>query len=307
MLGAYVIDWLTHLHGSALTLIVGVAIAATCSLLSIYVVLRRMALIAEGVSHAGFGGIAVALLAGYYMPAVAGDLGSRLITGAFCLATALLIGYFTRSGRVHEDSAIGIFLVASVAFGNLLLHYHANLPHAVVMSSSIENLLFGDFAAVTLQDALLSVATAIVCFGVVGALYWQFLYATLDEEMARVNGVNTRLINLLLLAMISTVIVIGVPHGRLSHDHRHDHHPGATANMVSRKFSGVLAASLGVGVGGTLAALLLASNTRLVEYPAGPVLVLTLFAIFVVVWKLRQVVKPKAALGTQNTHADHEH
>src|ERR1035437_7836270 len=98
---------------------VGLLVAATCSLLSTYVVLRKMALISEGVSHAGFGGIALAVLIGLYVPALEGEIAVRSITGIFCLGTALLIGYFARSRRVHEDSAIGILLVASVALGNI--------------------------------------------------------------------------------------------------------------------------------------------------------------------------------------------
>ncbi len=84
-----------------------------------------MALISEGVSHAGFGGLSVALLIGYFIPALGNEFWNRVITGLFCLGTALLIGYFARSRkRVHEDSAIGILLVASVALGDVLIHFY---------------------------------------------------------------------------------------------------------------------------------------------------------------------------------------
>src|SRR5205085_287851 len=91
-------------------LMVGPIIGATCALLSVYVVLRRMALIAEGVSHAGYGGIAVAILVGSFVPGMRGNVWQEIFTGIFCLGTALMIGYVTRRKRVSEDSAIGIFL-----------------------------------------------------------------------------------------------------------------------------------------------------------------------------------------------------
>src|SRR5271156_3149630 len=102
-------DFWQLIHAARYMLIAGPIIGATCAVLSVYVVLRRMALIAEGGSHAGFGGIAIAVLIGYYVQALDNPAARQIITGLFCLATALLMGYVTRKKRVSEDSAIGIF------------------------------------------------------------------------------------------------------------------------------------------------------------------------------------------------------
>ena len=302
---AQLLDTLQHLPYWVYMLVVGMAIAATCSLLSTYVVLRKMALISEGVSHAGFGGIAIALLVGYYVPMLANEVAIRFITGLFCLGTALLIGYFARSRRVHEDSAIGILLVASVALGNVLLHYYARLPHDVKSPprTNVESLLFGDFTAVGFTDVVSSVATAAICFLIVGILYWQFLYTTLDEEMARVNGVNTRLINLLLMTMISLVIVINVHMVGFLMITAMTIIPGATASMISRRFSRVLLVSVGLGIIGTVLPLLLVSNTELRDYPSGPFIVLGLFAIFTLTWIFRQFYKPRPQALAEDDHA----
>src|ERR1041385_5060333 len=99
------------------TFIVGLSLAAACSLLSVFIVLRKMAMIAESIAHAGIGGIAVALLMGVYFPIFNHPVMIQLVTGVFCLITALLIGYVTRGGQVSEDSAIGIFLAATLALG----------------------------------------------------------------------------------------------------------------------------------------------------------------------------------------------
>jgi zinc transport system permease protein len=262
-----------------------------------------MALISEGVSHAGFGGLSLALLIGYYIPALGNEFWSRVITGLFCLGTALLIGYFARSRRVHEDSAIGILLVGSVALGDVLIHFYANLPHDHVVRTDVENLLFGSFSAVNFSDMVTSVSTAVVCFLIVGVLYWQFLYTTLDEEMARVNGVNTRLVNLLLMTMISLVIVINVRMVGFLMITAMTIIPGATANMISRRFGGVLAIAIALGVAGTVAALLLVSNTDLRSYPSGPFIVLALFAIFTITWVVRHHYKPKPQPGVPHDAA----
>ncbi len=119
---------------------------------------------------------------------------------------------------------------------------------------------------------------------IVGFLYWQFLYTTLDEEMARVNGVNTRLINLLLMTMISLVIVINVRMVGFLMITAMTIIPGATANMISRRFNGVLISSILIGTVGTSAAARLASANPSpfdeTAFPTGPVVVhLLLFAI----------------------------
>jgi len=306
-------DFLNNIVSFHKSLIVGFALAATCSLLSVFVVLRRMAMISEAVAHAGIGGIAVALLAGYFFPATDGPVMQQIITGIFCLGTALAIGYVTRTRRVTEDSAIGIFLVASMALGILLLSVRSKFPvlSGQTRPASIESVLFGDLISVTTTDMWIALVVPVVVFGLVIALYNEFLYTTLDEQMARINGVNTRLINTLQLAMISLVIVVGVRMVGALMITAMTILPGATACMISRRFNGVLVGSLLVGILGIGGALLLAINPPLSSYTSGPVLVLTLFLIFVVVWGIRHIFKPKieyeTVVGGHADEHDHEH
>ena len=300
-------DVLFNLLSFHKTIIVGLALAATCSLLSVFVVLRRMAMISEAVAHSGIGGIAVALLIGYFYPATDGSLMQQLITGAFCLFTALAIGYVTKTRKVTEDSAIGILLVATMAAGVLLLSIrsHFPVPKGQTRPASIESVLFGQLASVTRADMWVALIAMVIVFGLVLALYNEFLYTTLDEQMARISGVNTRLINTLQLAMISLVIVVGVRMVGALMITAMTILPGATACMISRKFNSVLIASLLVGVIGIGVALVLAVNPPLNDYTSGPVLVLTLFAIFVAVWVWKLLFKKRVPAPAPAAH-DHD-
>jgi zinc transport system permease protein len=272
-------------------LLAGPIIGATCSLISVYVVLRRMALISEGVSHAAFGGISVALLIGYWIPSLDGPVGWELVAGLFCFATALLIGYVTRKKRVSEDSAIGIFLVTSVALGQVVLRARKLLGGAP--PPNVESLLFGDFLNVNGTDVTIVAIVLLAISVTIFMLFHQFLYTTLDEEMARINGVNTRLINLLLLLMISVVIVVCVRMVGSLIITALMIIPGATANMISRRFGGVLLGSLLIGILGSSSATALALVSPFDQFATGPLIVLTLFLIFAVVWAFRHFVKPK--------------
>ncbi len=285
-------------------------IALGCSLLSTYVVLRRMAMLSEGVAHSSIGGIGVALVAAYFIPVLDHPYLIQLMTAVFCVATALIIGYTARSKRVSEDSAIGIFLVATVALGTLLVLYRKNLellaararelthaggaaPTTSSVPISLESVLFGHVVSMTPFDTINAALVALACFALVAVLYYQLLYTTLDEEMARVNGVKTRLINALLQCMVAVTIVAGVRIVGAFMILALMVIPGATANLLSRRFDRVMLISLLVGTLGALGGITLSLATPLGEYPPGPILVLVLFVIFAMVWLFRHLVKPR--------------
>lgn len=276
--------------------LVGVLVAWSCSLLSVYIVLRRMSMIAEGVAHSGFGGMGIALVAAFYAPFFDSPVVLQTVIGVYCLATALLIGFVTRAKRVHEDAAIGIFLVASMALGAVLVAVRKQLGSAGQIPS-FEQMLFGEFSAVNTFDLYSAAGAAILVTGSVALFYHQLLYTTLDEDMARVNGVNTRFMNTLLLVLISLVIVVGVRMVGFLMITAITIIPAATANMISRRFGGVVALSLLIGVGGALVSLIAVFAPLLAGLPPGPLLVLTLFAIFVAVWVVRHVFKRKVVGG----------
>src|SRR3954452_17761153 len=103
--------------GFAHALLTACAIATACAVLSIPVVLRRWAFIGEGIGHAGFGGAGVAWLAAVFVPAMNHAAAPYITAILCCTATALAIGWISPFERVNTDAAIGIFLVASLAFG----------------------------------------------------------------------------------------------------------------------------------------------------------------------------------------------
>lgn len=290
---------LFYLHLMRYVLIVGPLMAAVCALLSVFVVLRRMAMISEAVAHAGLGGMALSLLLGYWWGMANSYWGQELITGAFCVSTALLIGLFSRDRNVSEDSAIGIFLVASVSLGVVMLFVRRMLPGPNTMPLNPETVLFGSINSVTSTDAWLMSIVAAGVFLVVLLMLPSFIYTTMDEEMARISGVRTWLVNLLLLVMVSIVITVAARMVGTLMINALMILPGATAKLICRRFHGVLAASLLVGVMGVsaslLASILMAEVSWLSAVPTGPILVLGLFGIFLATWLIRRIGRRKAS------------
>ncbi len=287
-------DWRLYLHLMKYPLIVAPVMAAACSLLSVFVVLRRMAMISEAVAHASLGGLALSLLLGYWWGLADAYWGQEIIAGVFCISTGLLIGLFSRGRAVTMDSAIGIFLVASVALGVIMLFIRRALPGPNRMPLEPEAVLFGSINSVGAADAWLISILALLVFIIVLLALPSFIYTTMDEEMARVSGVRTSLVHLLLLVMVSSVIAVSARMVGTLMINAMIILPAATARMISRRFGGVLAISLLVGVLGVMAALgasiaLAATNVPFLNsVPTGPVLVLTLFLIFLATWFIRR-------------------
>src|SRR5690606_3321320 len=95
----------------------GMIISLVCSYLSVYVVLRRMAFIGQGISHSALGGFALGVL--IFGGGAAAALQVDGVALVFCLFVALLIALTSAHAKISEDSAIGIFFVASMALGAL--------------------------------------------------------------------------------------------------------------------------------------------------------------------------------------------
>jgi len=266
-------------------LAVAVPIGAVCAVLSVFVVLRRMAFIGQGVSHAGFGGIALAVLLGHWIEAFNHSLLRNTTTGVFCVATALAIGLYARRKRVSEDSAIGIALVVSMALGAVLLAVRVYVLGDHRWVPSWESLMFGSILSVSTADVITAYVLAVGVLGVVAGLYKELISFTYDEAMARIEGLPVRALYVLLLVLLSVTIVLALRAVGFLLVSALLIIPAATANLLSRRFNRVMALSLLVGLGGTVGGLLI-SLLVVPELPAGATIVLTLFAAFSVAFAL---------------------
>ena len=148
-------------------LIGGLLIAATCSLMSFFVIVRRLAFSGMGISHAAFGGVAIGIAAG---------VNPILTAGGFCVLVACGIGWFSRKGRLHEDAVIGILFTASMALGVLLIRA------ADAYNQDLLSYLFGSILTVPASDLLLMVALDLIIIITILALYKELLGLSFEDE-----------------------------------------------------------------------------------------------------------------------------
>lgn len=173
----------------------GVLIGLLCGLLGVYIVLRGMSYIGHGLSHAIFGGAALA----YVLNA---DLNLWAVCWGF--VAAILINLTVRRYKISADAAIGVITTASFAIGV------AAISGLHRFTRSIEAYLFGSILGVT-SDQLAGIAavTLIIC-AVIFVLYKQLLFTTFDEETARVYGVRTGRMDTIFSLVLAAAIVVSM-------------------------------------------------------------------------------------------------
>jgi ABC-type Mn2+/Zn2+ transport system permease subunit len=275
------------------------ALAIACALLSVLVVIRRWAFIGEGISHAGFGGIGTAWLASLAFAALGTEEAAYSIAVVFCLVMALVIGWVSRKERLNADAAIGIVLVASLAWGivALAIHQHVialhpNLKHGGGASTAAFDYLLGD-ARLSTPAMLAGVAVSVAVIITLLALHKEVLYYCMDPALAEVSGVRAGFVHYLLMLMLALVIVVGM---RLAGSLLVTALlvlPGATALSVTKRLGPVVAIATLVSLVGTIGGL--AIRARFTYLPNGPAIVLVLVAQFVLAYTAGVLRRDRAA------------
>jgi manganese/iron transport system permease protein/iron/zinc/copper transport system permease protein len=176
-------------------LIIATLAGALCGLIGVFVVLRGMSYIGHGLSHAVFGGAALAAVL---------NLNYFLGAGFWGLASGLMIGRVSRKRIIGADAAIGVITTASFAMG---LALQARFGQA---KRSIDAVLFGNVLGVFTSDILAVAGVGILSVVVIVGLYRKLLFATFDPEVAGVSGVNVPGMEAVLMVLLSATILVTV-------------------------------------------------------------------------------------------------
>ena len=176
-------------------LIIATLAGALCGLIGVFVVLRGMSYIGHGLSHAVFGGAALAAVL---------NLNYFLGAGFWGLASGLMIGRVSRKRIIGADAAIGVITTASFAMG---LALQARFGQA---KRSIDAVLFGNVLGVFTSDILAVAGVGVLSVVVIVGLYRKLLFATFDPEVAGVSGVSVPAMEAVLMVLLSATILVTV-------------------------------------------------------------------------------------------------
>ncbi|MEJ2503713.1 MAG: metal ABC transporter permease [Gemmatimonadota bacterium] len=241
----------------------GLIVGLGCAVLAFFVVLRRMAFVGVGISHAALGGVALGVLLG---------VNPLIAALVFSVAVAWLIGAVGARGRLSEETAIGIFFPTAMAFGVALM---ASTPD---YRQSLLGYLFGNILLVRDSDLILAAVLVGTSLVITLLLFKELLFISVDEETARAAGLPAERLRYLLLTLIAVTIVSAIKVVGIVLVSAFLVIPAATAQLVAPSMRAMLLLSVALALLSVVGGLWI---SWVADLPSGAAIVLVAAGFFV--------------------------
>ena len=265
------LDWLQQLDPNTRTDLWVIGIGAmtntACALLGCYLVLRRMSLLGDALSHAVLPGLVVAFVLSGSLNIVYMAIGA-LIVG---LLTTVLVETLHRHGGVTQDASMGVVFTSLFALGVILIKRYAqtvDLDPDCVLNGVFELVEFNtvSLAGYELPRALVTIAPVLLLNVAFIVLFWkELLISSFDPALATAMGLRSGVIHYLLMALVAVTTVASFEQVGSILVVAMLIVPGATAHLLSDRLRNMLWISAGIAVAsavlGHLAAVKLNTNT----------------------------------------------
>ena len=175
--------------------IAGILIAIIASMLSIFVVVKRYAMLSDTLAHISLLGVAIGFLLNI------SSIYTAIVIS--CLA-AICIEYVKSYKKLYSDSILSIFLSASLAISIIIFSLSNSF------TNSLFDYLFGSIVAVTNEDIITIVLFFIISMIFIAIFYQKLLLISFNEDLAISNDINVKLINLLFTTLIGALVAISI-------------------------------------------------------------------------------------------------
>jgi zinc transport system permease protein len=246
-------------HQLVLSLVSGVFIAGSAAYLGTLMLSRKMAVVAGPLGHLALPGAALALVYGFSI-----SLGAF----PFVVVGILMIWLLEIRTKLQMEALTAIVFATGVGIAFLFLPI-----------DKAEAALIGDISRVGLYETIAAVLLGVVVLIVVNRCYSQIMLVSIHEDLAKTEGVNVKLYNLIYLLVIAIIVALGVDLVGGLMTAALVAIPAAAARNVSRSLVQYGLASGTVGVISALVGILASASTSL---PAGPLVILTSAVIFAI-------------------------
>lgn len=252
-----------------------VLISLACAVIGMYVVTRRMTFIAGGITHSCFGGLGLGYFLGWNPLATA---------AAFAIAGGLSVDAISRR-KVRRDSAIAVVWAVGMALGILFVFL---TPGYV---PELNAFLFGNVLSITRADLWIFLAFAIAAIAVYAAFGSVIMAVSFDEDFARTRHLPVKLVNTLMMVMVSVCIVLTIKMIGIMLLMSLISLPQLVAERMTRRYSRMMIVSGVVSILGCVGGLWL---SVLIDVPASAVIVLLLAAFFFLTHNFRRIFRNKS-------------
>ncbi len=173
------------------SLVIGASVGISAGYLGSLMILEKMALVGDALSHVALPGLALGIL--YHFPPPIGAF-------AVLFVSAIAVWQLGRMTKLSFETIVGATFTLALAIGILLLGPGTELLEA----------LFGNIANVTLLDMVIAVAISVFAVFLTRAIYKRLVLGMISEDLAVSKGINVAGTNLLYLLLVSLVVAVGL-------------------------------------------------------------------------------------------------
>ncbi|MCU0680015.1 MAG: metal ABC transporter permease [Planctomycetes bacterium] len=251
----------------------GFFVAIICSVLGLFLVLRKLSLIGDGLSHVSFGAVALGLFLGFYPFYVAIPLA---------IIGSLFILRLTEKVKIYGDAAIGMVSALGVASGVILVSVSKGF------NVDLFSYLFGNILTIGTKEIILSILLAILVFILLGIFYKDFLVVTFDKEYALASGINVKRVNIILAVLTALTVVLAIKIVGVMLVSALLILPAVTGLQNATSFRSALITSALMAILSVLGGITLAF---FLDWPAGATIVVINFVLFVISFIVKKLGK----------------
>lgn len=176
-------------------LVAGVLLSLCAALLGVSLVLKRFSMIGDGLSHVGFGALAIACAA---------NVAPLYFSLPVVIIAAFLLLRMSESGKIKGDAAIALISTGALAVGVMVTSLTTG------MNIDIYNYMFGSILTMSNADVALSVVLSIAVLALYIVFYNEIFAVTFDESFSKATGTKVSGYNMLIAALTAVTIVIGM-------------------------------------------------------------------------------------------------
>lgn len=255
-------------------LLAGTLIAVLCAVLGVFLVLRRLSLIGDGLAHVTFGSVAIAL----YL-----RINPVYVTVAaipLVLLSSLGILKLTDKARIYGDAAIGTVSSLGIACGILLA------SAAGGFNVDLFSYLFGSILSISSTELVISVGLFGVVMLVVALFYNDLFAITFDEELAKSSGIKTERINAVLVLLTALTVVLAMKVVGIMLISALLILPAVSALQISRGFRTTIAVAAGFAVFSVVSGIF---GSFVLNLPTGGAIVIINIFLFILAFALKSL------------------
>lgn len=246
------------------SLIIAVLVGIICAIVGSYLMVQRLALLGDAISHSVLPGLAIAFM-----------IGADIFIGAFIagVLSTLIIALIRTRSPIKEDAAMGIVFSAFFALGITLI--------TIIQKDNkidLNHFLFGNILGVTAEEVRNTAIISAVVVTVVVLLYKELLFYTFDPLGAQAGGLPVNLLNFGLMVLIALTIVASLTAVGVILVLALLITPGATAYLLVKKLNQMMILGATIGVAASISGMYISYFYNL---PSGPAIVLVASGFFI--------------------------